>query len=235
MVRLPSISFLSRLVMLAVTLWAPLSTLAAADTAYPETVKALQERYVDEVHAHAYYSAYALRAVEDGYPHIAHLFRAISESEAVHARNFRKLLQGLGAQVPVVPNHIKIGTTRENLKRAATVEADEIDREYPAILERIRPEGYRRAIQTITWAWKAEQQHRALIVKIRKAATYFFGLLVHRMEGQESHYYVCQVCGSTLTEIPPDRCPICGSPVDSYKEVPPFPHAPDQKPGVPGE
>jgi rubrerythrin len=191
------------------------------------TVEALKERYRDEVIAHRSYAAYAERACAEGYPNIAHLFKSLVASEGVHAQNFRGLLVGLNVDVNsiAIPETPAAGTTRDNLKHAAGVERDEIDREYPDILERIAGEENQDAITSITYAWKAEQQHRELIVKIHKAASRMFGLLVGRIEGGESHYHVCAVCGSTLNELPGDQCPICGRPVSSYREVEPYPQA----------
>jgi rubrerythrin len=196
---------------------------AADDSArYPKTIAALQERYADEVVAHQKYGAYAGHAVEEGYPAIAHLFRTLAASEAVHAGNFSRLLRELGRE-PVPPSPtVGLSSTREHLQQAATVEADEIDQEYPAILDRIRPEGHEEAIRNITYAWKAEQQHRELILKIKKGASWFFGMLVSKIEGNPTSYHVCQICGSTVTELPTGRCPICGEPPQEYREVEPF-------------
>jgi rubrerythrin len=198
-------------------------TAAAGPDAYPQTIAALQERYADEVQAHQKYAAYAAHADQEGYPHIAHLFRALAASETVHARNFANLLKELGATPQPPEVRIKISSTRRHLKQATGVEAEEIDTEYPAILERIRPEGHQGAIESITWAWQAEKQHRELIIKIRKAASSFFGLLVSRIEGAASRYYVCQICGSTLNEPPAGQCPICAHAAEHYQEVPGYP------------
>ncbi len=189
------------------------------------TIEALKERYRDEVIAHRSYAAYAERACDEGYPNIAHLFKSLAASEGVHARNFKGLLAGLDvdANAIAILQAQEVGTTRDNLKHASGVERDEIDREYPAILERIASEENQHAITSITHAWKAEQQHRDLIVKIHKAASRMFGLLVGRIEGGESHYHVCAVCGSTLTELPGNQCPICAEPVSGYHEVEPYP------------
>jgi rubrerythrin len=189
------------------------------------TIEALKERHQDEVTAHRAFVAYGERACAEGYPNIAHLFKSLAASEGVHARNFRNLLAGLKVDVkPIaIPGLQEVGTTRDNLKHASGVERDEIDREYPDILERIASEGNQDVITSITHAWKAEQQHRELIVKIHKAASRMFGLLVGRIEGGESHYHVCAVCGSTLTELPAHQCPICAEPVSSYREVEPYP------------
>jgi rubrerythrin len=194
--------------------------LGAEDSAaYPATVAATQERYADEVVAHQKYGAYARHALDEGYPGIAHLFQALAASEAVHAENFGDVLRELG-QEPVMPSvQIELSSTREHLRQAATVEAEEIDREYPAILERIDGEGHERAIRFLTYAWRAEQQHRDLILKIKKGASWFFGTLVEKIEEGPSRYYVCQICGSTLGELPADQCPICEHSHDRYREV----------------
>ena len=189
---------------------------------YPQTLAALQERYADEVVAHRKYGAYAGHAENEGYPAIAHLFRALAASEAVHARNFARLIVELGAEPSVPPLKFELSTTREHLKQAATVEAAEIDQEYPAILKKIEGENHREAVRFITYAWKAEQQHRDLILKIKKGASWFFGMLVSKIEGSPTRYYVCQICGSTVTELPGSQCPICDHPADEYREVPDF-------------
>jgi rubrerythrin len=191
---------------------------------YPKTINALQERYQDEVVAHARYNAYARQAEQEKYPAIAHLFRALAASEAIHARNFARLLTDLEVtpQQPTKPTGT-VGKTKDNIRLATGVEANEIDHEYPDILERIKDEHHEEAIKFITWAWKAEEQHRKLIVKIHKASKSWFGALKEHIEGNPSRYYVCQVCGSTLQELPKDRCPIGDHPVTEYREVPGYP------------
>ena len=184
-----------------------------------ETAAALQERYADEVIAHGKYGAYAEYAEKEGYPAIAHLFKAIAASEAIHARNFARLLREMGHQPRTPLFQIELSSTREHLQQAATVEANEIDTEYPAILERIRPEQHEEAVRFITYAWEAEKQHRELILKIKEGASWFFGLLVTKIEGNPTRYYVCQVCGSTVMALPESRCPICDHPLDNYREV----------------
>lgn len=196
-----------------------------AQTAFPLTVEALQQRLADEITAHTKYNAYADRACSEGYPNIAHLFKGLATSEAIHARNFKRLLEELGAKPAMAgaAHTPEVWETRHNLKHAAEVERDEIDNEYPGILERIEPEHHEAAIANITFAWKAEQQHRDLIVKLQNSVMRWFGLVVKRIEGEESHIHVCSVCGSTLDELPEGACPICGRPASSYREVPPFP------------
>jgi rubrerythrin len=35
----------------------------------------------------------------------------------------------------------------------------------------------------------------------------------------DATYYVCQVCGNTVTGSAPDKCPICGAPGKSFKKM----------------
>lgn len=191
---------------------------------YSNTIASLEKRYVDEVTAHGKYNAYAQRAIEEDYPNIAHLFRALAASEAVHARNFKTLLENLGVEVKV-PAKLKfeVQSTKINIREATTVEANEIDKEYPDILKSISSENHEDAILFITYAWKAESQHRDLIHKIRKASKRWFGMVAERIEGEPNRYYICQYCGSTLTELPTQMCPICEHAASEYQEVPDYP------------
>lgn len=200
-----------------------LALTGAGDTGvYPRTVDALESRYADEITANRKYSTYADKALQENYPNISHLFTALAASEAVHAQNFARLLSELGIETDkLIATESAVDSTRENIAHATAVEAAEIDHEYPKILETIAPEKHDDAITIITYAWKAEQQHRDLMLRIKKAAGRYFGLLASHIEGEQARYYVCRICGSTLTELPERQCPICGHDVKEYEEVTP--------------
>jgi len=187
---------------------------------YPKTIYVLQERYADEMHAVHKYLAYAQQGLSEDYPNIAYLFVGLSASESVHARNFKKLLSDLGVEVKEIPKpDFKASSTKENLRHATTVEIEEIDREYPRLIEHIGPEKHEAAIRNIRYAWQAEEQHRDLLKKVLSGTGIFFGVLAKRIEKTDVQFFVCQRCGSILTELPEDRCPICKGPVAGYKEV----------------
>jgi len=133
--------------------------------------------------------ACAQQALSDDYPHIAYLFTALAASESIHARNFKKLLSDLGVDVEEIPEpEFKVSSTRENLNFAATVEIVEINRIYPRLIEGMKPEEYEAAIQDITYAWKAEEQHHNLMEKVLSGTGVFFGLLagIFRVACQEN-------------------------------------------------
>ena len=191
---------------------------------YKNTVDALELRYAEEVRAHKEYMAYSKQACSEGFPKIAHLFKALATSEGIHGRNFSKIIKDLGGKTsPLrINDKVTVKATKYNLNDAAKIERDEIDREYPKILESIRPEKHQGAITAINHAWKAEQQHRDLLIKLQRAGTTWFGMIVDKIEGATSHFHVCQVCGSTLNKIPKHKCPICGSAVSQYKTIAPL-------------
>ncbi|NIM99003.1 MAG: rubrerythrin [candidate division Zixibacteria bacterium] len=208
---------------LSVFLFLPLiipGSFVDAQPKYPKTIDALQERYVDEIHGVHRYLAYAQKAISEDYPNIAYLFVAFAASESIHARNLKGLLVDLGVQVNEIPKpEFRVSTTQDNLNKAATVEIEEIDYEYPRLIEYIKPEKHGATIQSIIYAWKAEEQHRDLLKKVLSGTGVFFGLLAEKIERTSLHFYVDQGCGSILTHLPKDVCPICKGPVVQYNEV----------------
>ncbi len=192
----------------------------SAQLRYPETISVLKTLYLGEVRAHNNYWAYAKKAVSEKYPNIARLFITLATSESIHARNFKKILSDMGAEPEDIPRfEPKVSSTRKNLKLATAVELEEIDKKYPRYIKQITPENHSEAIQYINYAWKAEKQHRELLKKIKSGTGIFFGLLTQKIEGSPSPYFVCQNCGSTLSEIPESACPICGGPSAYYTEI----------------
>jgi rubrerythrin len=192
----------------------------SAQLRYPETISVLQTLYQDEVQAFNDYKAYAKKAASEKYPNIARLFITLATSESIHARNFKNVLSNIGVEAEEVPRfESKVSSTRKNLKLATAVELEEIDNKYPQFIKQVTPENHAEAIQYITYAWEAEKQPRALLKKIKSGTGIFFGLLTQKIEGSPSPYFVCQSCGSTLSEIPEATCPVCGGPSAKYKEI----------------
>ena len=194
--------------------------LVNAQKKYNITISTLEAAYNEEIQAVHTYMAYAKKAYSENYTNIAYLFVAIATSESIHARNFKTLMSELGVEVKEKPNRqFEVSSTKKNLKKATGVELNEIDTQYPKSIEKIKMEKCEAAIRTITYAWKSEKQHRDLIRKIQSATGIFFGLFTKKIEETPVQYFVCQECGSTLTELPKDNCPICKGPVLNYKKI----------------
>ena len=186
---------------------------------YPETQAVLLEVHAAELKALSSYQAYARMALNENYPNIAYLFTALAASESIHARNMRELLEGLDAEVSEEIPPVKVYRTRKNLKKAAEVELREIDKLYPSYIKRLAPEEYPGAVEVLTHSWKAEQQHREHIEKIKVTVDAFFRSVAAKIESTDLLYYICEACGSTVGEAPQDNCCICGGPVAGFHRV----------------
>jgi len=194
--------------------------LAADPSQFPDTISALKHLYIDEITACRTFSAYAEQADAENFESVELLFKALKASESVHAINFKRLLKDFGVETDsLTAGDIPVfGTTRENLNHALEVELSEIDVRYPAFIQRVEAEGHENAIRQITYAWKAEKQHRELIRKMRGATRFFFWKLVLKLK-KAGKYFICQICGSTLVELPEHQCPICDSAVVNYPKI----------------
>jgi len=210
------------MVLLLLVSFLALSLPLAAQTPGADTIAVLLEAYKGEIYAHEAYLAYARKALEERYPRIAYLFTSLAASEGIHARNFAAALAALGVTAKADSPPITVSDTRNNLIKAADAELHEIDVKYPSFLKRVEAEGQAGAALQITYAWTAEKQHRDVVARLQEGSQAMFGLVVSAIEGKKVTYYVCQICGSMLDALPPDKCPDCGNPVSNYRAVEPL-------------
>ncbi len=160
------------------------------------TEKNLKEAFAGESQANRRYLAFARKAEEEGYPQVARLFRAAAEAETIHALNH---LRELG----------EVKSTRENLEMAINGESYEFQKMYPKMIEEAEAEGNKEAKRSFELANAVEKVHGELYKKA----------LENLGKNEEVDYYVCQVCGNTVENEPPDTCPICGAPKKMFKKI----------------
>ncbi len=160
------------------------------------TDKNLKEAFAGESQANRRYLAFAQKAEEEGQPQVAKLFRAAAEAEAVHALNHEKITG-------------EVKTTLDNLNTAVSGETFEFTKMYPEYITIAQNEGNKRATVSFDWANKVEQIHANLFSKAIEA-------LKNKQEPAKVDYYVCSVCGNTVENEAPERCPICGSPKTKF-------------------
>lgn len=153
-----------------------------------KTLKNLMDGFAGESQANRKYLAYAKKAEAEGKTNAAKLFRAASDAEALHAQ---KHLEVAG----------KIKTTADNLADAVAGETFEFESMYPEFIKAAEAEGNKAAINSFTFAMKAEEVH----AKLYKEA------LENIDNTEEVTYYLCPVCGNIETSVP-DKCSICGVP-----------------------
>ena len=169
----------------------------------------------------AMYLAFAERAEAEGQPQVARLFRAIAESERIHARGEIDLAASAGASAPeaaAVGGRAATGlmpptaTTAENLHRAVEIEEAEFQDTYARFLRQAVEEGEQAAAALLRNVIEVERIHRGL----------YAAALAAVQEGRrlpEAPVFVCRTCGNTVVGRRPEACPICGSPAAKFAEV----------------
>jgi rubrerythrin len=191
----------------------------AAAQAYPETIAALANALQRELEAHHRYLESAKKATAEGYEGIAYLFTAFAASEQIHARNFERIMTSLGGKPNTSTPSPALSDTKQNLITAAADELDTIDNLYPETLKRLKPENHAEAITYVGYALQSEKQHRDMIQRVQRYTASFFDRVVKTINELTAHYFVCQVCGSTLKTTPMGNCPICHSPSTNYRLI----------------
>ncbi|VVB95398.1 Rubrerythrin [uncultured archaeon] len=157
----------------------------------------LNEAFAGESQANRKYLAFAEKADQEGYGQVAKLFRAAAAAETVHALNH---LRVMGA----------VGKTRDNLNGAIAGETSEFRDMYPKFIEEAKKEKASDAvILSLDVANKVEKIHAGLY----KQALDNLG------KNKETDYYVCSICGNTVENGAPERCPICNAPKEMFRKI----------------
>ncbi len=174
------------------------------------TLKNLNTAFQGESNAANRYIKFAEKADADGNPQVAKLFRAASAAEAIHRDTHKAAITTLGGSVTSFQlDAVAPGTTPENLSAAIKGESYERDTMYPQFLAVAKVDDATAAIRTMEFALAAEKEHAALY----QNALDNFG------KNAKADYYVCQICGMTVTELPAKKCRSCRQSRDKYTLV----------------
>jgi rubrerythrin len=163
------------------------------------TAQDLKEAFAGESQANRRYLAFAQQADEDGFPHVARLFRAIAEAETIHAHRHFRVAGG-------------VQSTAENLQTAINGEGYEVNTMYPTMLAGAIAESNKAAEGTFGDALAVEKIHYELYTAALAAVKSGKDIASKPM-------HICTVCGHTVVGDAPDRCPICLSRKDKFIEV----------------
>ena len=183
-----------------------------SESAKPKTtLECLQAAYNGESNANARYTAFAVKADEEGYAGVASLFRAAATAEKIHADNHAAVIKKLGATPTADVQKPDVKSTPENLEAALKGETYERDTMYPDFLKIAKADKNRDAVQTFNYARAAETEH----AKLYKEA------LDHLADWKtgKKDFFVCTVCGNTVTKVDFTKCPVCFSPKEKYEKV----------------
>lgn len=159
----------------------------------------LKSAFDGESQANRCYVAFARRADEEGFAQVAKLFRAAAEAETVHALNHVRILG-------------EVESTGENLEAAVSGETYEYKSMYPEFLDAAKAESNQQAVWSFDVAGKVEKVHADLFGKMAAALKEGKALGV-------VDYYVCGVCGNTVENVAPEKCPICGARREKFFKV----------------
>lgn len=161
-----------------------------------KTRKNLYDAYTGESKAVVRLKAFAGKAEEEEYPGVAKLFRAVAESESIHAFNNLRLLR-------------EIKDTESNLEEALASEQKIAQVGYDSFIADAEAEGEKAAATMFAYARDVEERHAKL----------YEGALQHMVAEKIPAYFVCSVCGYVADDVVPEKCPICGAPEDKFFEV----------------
>jgi rubrerythrin len=159
----------------------------------------LQAAFAGESQANRRYLAFANKAEADGFPQVAKLFRAAAAAETVHALAHFRAMGG-------------IKTTAENLQAAIEGEGYEYQEMYPTFLKEAEGEGTKPAQITIKNALAVEEVHYGLYAKALESVQ-----AGNDLPGRA--IYVCEICGNTVYDEAPDKCPVCNAPKARFTEI----------------
>ena len=162
--------------------------------------KTLTNAVNNERAAVARYDAFAAKAEAEGYIGVANLFRACSKAERIHLQRFLGMMTARDIVPPAeaLPR-LDVGTTRENLQTAISLEQGERDSVYLFAINACNEAKDDAASKVFDETRDAEVEHANL-----EAAA------VRNLESMKRphEYYVCEHCGYTV-EIKLPLCPSC--------------------------
>ncbi len=153
-----------------------------------KTEQNLKEAFSGESQASLRYWAFAEKAEAEGFVGAAKLFRATARAEAVHALNHLRVMNA-------------VRSTKENLDAAVDGESFEFKEMYPAMVKDAVAENEIEARYSLEYAMSIEMIHHKLFQKA----------LENENEYASASFYICPVCGYTVRDKVPKKCPYCGA------------------------
>ncbi|HTY14671.1 MAG TPA: ferritin family protein [Methanoregulaceae archaeon] len=157
------------------------------------------EAFAGESQANRKYTAFAEKALEEGFPNVSKIFKAAAEAEGIHAK---RLLKVLGT----------IGKTENNLKASFEGETHEYTQMYPEFVKTGEAEKQSEAVIAFAYAMKAEEVHAGLYKEALK-------MVGTGKDMSSRKVLLCPICGNIFLGDAPDRCPICNAFRKVFREI----------------
>jgi rubrerythrin len=211
--RLLLLTLILTLVLCLTSAWAEetkQSTPAAAEVK-SSTLINLLIAYNGESNASARYTAFAAKADSEGYLQVAVLFRAAAKAEEIHARNHAEVIKRMKGEPKVEIATPEVKSTRENLEAALKGETYEKDTMYPDFLKLAREDKNSDAVRSLNFAKNVEAEHAK-----------FYAEALADLDAWKTvtkEFYVCTICGNTVTKLDFEKCSICFNPKEKFIKI----------------
>lgn len=176
------------------------------------TADFLRSAYGGESMAHMRYLYWGDVARKEGFDNIGKLFDAIAYAEQVHANNHFVEINGEIGDATVTAGAV-FGDckTVDNLQGAINGELHEVDQMYPVYLNAAQFQDEKGARKSFHFALEAEKIHAKLFKEAQDAAKAGKDIELESV-------YICPICGHTVLDEAPDKCPVCGAKKELYKK-----------------
>ena len=174
-------------------------------------IENLKEAIIGESNAKRKYELFAEKALNEGFPEIAHLFKAISTAESIHIKNHLKAIEeitkksvDLNAIVNIEEKVLKkqVRNTRNNLIQAIAGETFEFKKMYKGFMKNAKKNDVYLAEFSFDLARMAEIAHSKLYIRFLKK-------LDKKEPFEDIDIYVCRICGNVELKKIPKICPNC--------------------------
>ncbi len=174
-------------------------------------IENLKEAIIGESNAKRKYELFAEKALNDGFPEIAHLFKAISIAESIHIKNHLKAIEeitkksvDLNAIVNIEEKILKkqVRNTRNNLIQAIAGETFEFKKIYKGFMKNAKKNDVYLAEFSFDLARMAEIVHSKLYIRFLKK-------LDKEEHFEDIDIYVCRICGNVELKKIPKICSNC--------------------------
>ena len=180
-----------------------------------KTQENLLKAFAGESMARNKYTYFAQRARKDGYEWIAHVFEETADNERAHAQREFELMKGRVEMTNTYDIHA-LGTTLENLKRAAAGENYEWKNMYPEFEKIARKEGEKLIAEVLKQIGEVEEKHEERYLKL---ADRLESGKLYKADGAQTEWK-CLNCGY-IHKGPeaPNVCPACAKPQGYYMQL----------------
>jgi rubrerythrin len=176
----------------------------------PATIENLKLAYTSEVKHASWYEAFAKQAQKENLGEIAVMFRAIAQSEKVHADNMAAALKAKGAEMPAsTVENPPAGKTKQYLKLASSSEGVETESMYPAFAQKAEIEADSATAQMFRQTMEADARHGRLLKRAMEQETNISRL----------PYMMCPKCGYIIGSEKDEECRVCKAKKETFKKI----------------